>query len=547
MTAASDMIADLQARLRLVNVQSSAGLDAGTLLENATQGFIAHVCSQGGLELNTVADITEAVVQSTFTTEQKRRIGEAVATQQIAHGTKGKSRGNQACQHIEDFLTDAVWTVLYDANLSLLAKLMYLANFLHGGLNISCPGIKLLQRCIQLVTCAHTGCDLATPDQRRDSCHKLQSLIKDADQLGRMVGVPHVVRFPTQPDNLPESVRSLAYATSGPVPSKIASTLISKTLVPYKDNHSSLKHNANRREATDPAMKQLLALVGPLLQRQVQGDIPISYCVGGESSGQQRSHHNSLADGSVPRHAGGQPAPGTPCYTGVYMSPGTHVMQQSHHGMQQSQAVLGGANMAGYVPPQGSPRHDTPVTPPFGRNITQESLQSTGPSVDGPAVTVVVPSAVLPLVPKAAVPKGVAVEETIDELEKRLFASAKAEKDARATEKKNKKDEGQDGVKSAACKAPVQKKPANGGGGKKKNKKREHGEVASEADKAQGVAEEETIEELEKRLLVSAKAESKARADEKKKKRMRYTTELQPRQARLRHRSLVTISKNMAS
>ena len=74
----------------------------------------------------------------------------------------------QYCNSIEVFLTEEVWDCLTDSNKSLHAKLMKLAAFLQQGLNISCPSIQLLKRCISMLSAVHAT-ELDHPKQKNKS------------------------------------------------------------------------------------------------------------------------------------------------------------------------------------------------------------------------------------------------------------------------------------------------------------------------------------------------------------------------------------------
>ena len=424
MSIATSLVNDMNARLSLVRAQVTAGLDKELLLNGACDGFITSVTSMGGLNIESIEAVTRAVTASEFTSTHQHRIAVVLAAEQKSVGQSGATRKNQHCGNIEDFMTSAVWDRSLDKSKSLTFKLMSLATFVQGSLNISCPSIPLLKRLISILDGCHEGHDLATPQLKKDAAKKLQEFIKDGDRNRRPNGLPHIVHFPTDPLNLPGSIQSVAYADGGPAPCKLSPGGINENDVPYKKTHRSLvtqPMTTDRDVQWSPRdMQGMMFNMGHMLQAQMRGNAmqdeaghrqPITIFDGGPSGSSNRRPPPLMAPPTPERHGA---SPNTPA--GCVFPGGGGIAAPATPGMIERMSP-------------GTPGIITSQAVTFERSNSATTDTSIGVASEGLDTGILRPD-------ETAAGRG---EDAIDELELKLLGTAAHEKKLRNEDQKVKR------------------------------------------------------------------------------------------------------------
>ena len=442
MSTAAKIISDMGARLKLVDTQVQAGMSKEVLMQDAAGAFISMISMQNGLDIETQTEVTAAVVQAPWSNAQKERIASVLAAGHAGGENRTEHRKNQSCPNIEDFLTEEVWASIQDKNVSLYAKIGKLALFVQYGLNISCPGIPLLQRLASILVQTDTGNQLQTPESRKQAARKLQEAIKAGDKLKKPPGLPHIIQFPSDPKNLPSAVRLHAYKDEPAVPTKIPSLQIGESFVPYKKTHKSLQEvQPVQHQQQQPGNNMQIVSAGQQLAPQMQSPQVANVIevlktmvqagfVNFQQQPQAQQETGSLAGlqifgpGSSSSGSGGQPAPAG---------------QQPNLNKSWSVGSLSDGSIQSPATPAKLPQAG-PTTPNSGHGEQQGRIDPWS----------------LPLPKGAPIDGG---EDDIANLEKKLLDTAAEEKKSR----KEAKDAEIRKRPAAAAKASVMKKPSADG------------------------------------------------------------------------------------
>ena len=151
-TAAEALHASAKRRLRLVDAQTSGGLDPTESLERQVAGLMLEI-SSSKLDTDAAADLMTALCAMDFSTEQKRRLCEAIGT--ACNATEGiggnaPTRKQQSMKFMENFLTKTITEAMADKMASMDSKASLLAAYLHRW-GVSCPQEMLCTQAASLL------------------------------------------------------------------------------------------------------------------------------------------------------------------------------------------------------------------------------------------------------------------------------------------------------------------------------------------------------------------------------------------------------------
>ena len=239
--AAAAFIDSVHARAAFVQAQTEAGLDTTALQEDQVRALIVDLSTQQFAIADATA-VTVAVTSGSWAQQQKQSLIAAIAEASFRRtGAFGK-REQQACDCIENMLTESDWATNRNPDLTIEPKSMCVAKRMYQ-LGLVCPKETLLEKAASIVLAAHGGEHSAQDKQR--ACRQVKAFVKALDKRQRYP-LPHQLVYPATPQELSSDKFQFAYGDDGPVNAPVDVDVYGMyTNMAYRRSHRSLRPSSD--------------------------------------------------------------------------------------------------------------------------------------------------------------------------------------------------------------------------------------------------------------------------------------------------------------
>ncbi len=190
----------------LVESQKAAGLDHTEVVDTIYNSWLNRLRS---MHITTGSDqklLTNALRGDPWSDEQRKQLAHAIL-RSPDEGHESKKRNNQSCLFLENMIPEDKWLKIRNwKNYSQLSRASMLAAVARS-VGIECPDQPTLFRMVSIIAYCEGNWDMPQ-DKVFELMDNIQQYIKGTRRIS---GLPYIVQYPSNSDELPMEIQKVAY------------------------------------------------------------------------------------------------------------------------------------------------------------------------------------------------------------------------------------------------------------------------------------------------------------------------------------------------